>query len=193
MKYPLAITNKLLDVYGDNIALGYDITCTFMKSVEKSTLGPIARSKHLTGITPSFHGYAHNQLCQVYWHPMYVEGIGKEDLEGCERIFSASNALASVTRLSTAFHRVQDIEEHFLFWDESKHVESGIKLLVSILSSLSDHCFVAQAISYSTIIDRPSKLSKQTGFSFTPSSASWEPLVPITKISLRKNRCTWHL
>ena len=56
---------------------------------------------------------------------MYIEGIGKEDLEGCERVFSASNMLASTTRLCTAFHRVQDIEEHFLFWDEDKHVESG--------------------------------------------------------------------
>ncbi len=125
MKYPLAITKKLLDVYGDDLALGYDIACSFMKTLFKSSLGPIACLRRLTGVTPSFHGYAHNRLCQVHWHPMYVEGIGKEDLEGCERVFSASNALASTTRLATAFHRIQDIEEHFLFWDESKHVESG--------------------------------------------------------------------
>lgn len=125
MKYPLAITKKLLDVFGRNIALGYDIACSFVKTVKKSLLGPEADEKKLDYLTPSFHGHAHNRLCQVQWHPMYKEGIGKEDLEGCERVFSASNALAPTTRLSSAFHRVQDIEEHFGFWSEDKHVESG--------------------------------------------------------------------
>ena len=125
MKYPLAVTKKLMDVYGDDIALGYDIACSFMKTVGRSSLSLQAREKRLTGIVPSFHGHSHNRLCQVFWHPTYVKGIGKEDLEGCERVFSASNALASTTRLATPFHRVQDIEEHFLVWDEDKHVESG--------------------------------------------------------------------
>lgn len=125
MKYPLAVTKKLLEVFGEDIALGYDIACSFMKTVWKSALAELARRLRLTGITPSFHGHSHNRLCQVFWHPTYVEGIGKEDLEGCERLFSASNALASTTRLATPFHRMQDIEEHFLFWDEDKHVESG--------------------------------------------------------------------
>lgn len=125
MKYPLAVTNRLLEVYGPKIFVGYDIFCMFSKVVKKSAIGPIAVQKGLEGGVPSFHGHAHNRLCQVHWHPMYINGIGKEDLEGCERVFSASNALAPSTRLATPFHRQQAIEEHFKFWSADKYCETG--------------------------------------------------------------------
>ncbi|KAJ7920149.1 hypothetical protein B0H13DRAFT_1605660, partial [Mycena leptocephala] len=38
----------------------------------------------------------------------YVDGVGLEDLEGCES-FSKSNALAAITRYATRFHRQQAI------------------------------------------------------------------------------------
>lgn len=125
MKYPLAVVKRLLDVYGKNLCVGYDIMCMFKKVLTKSAIAGFAASMELEGAVPSFHGHAHNRLCQVYWHPTYIDGIGKEDLEGCERVFSASNALAAGTRLATRFHRQQDIEEHFLFWSMDKHAESG--------------------------------------------------------------------
>lgn len=125
MKYPLALVSELLEVY-EKIALGYDIMCVFRGTLDRSIIGPLAKEKGVQGVVPSFHGHAHNRKCQVYWHPTYMLGIGKEDLEGCERLFSASNALAPTTRLATPFHRHQDIEEHFLFWDEDKHFESGM-------------------------------------------------------------------
>ncbi|KAH9918795.1 uncharacterized protein B0H18DRAFT_1122870 [Fomitopsis serialis] len=56
---------------------------------------------------------------------MYLEGVGKEDFEGCERLFSESNALAGNTCLATTFHRAQAIEQHFSFWGEQKHTELG--------------------------------------------------------------------
>ncbi|OBZ74097.1 hypothetical protein A0H81_06240 [Grifola frondosa] len=93
MKYPLAVVDRLIEMYGPNVKLGYDI--------------------------------CHNRGCQVLWHPMYMEGAGKEDFEGCERLFSESNALASGTRLATPFHRRQAIEQFFTFWGEQKHAESG--------------------------------------------------------------------
>ncbi|KAJ7891745.1 hypothetical protein B0H13DRAFT_1625863, partial [Mycena leptocephala] len=39
----------------------------------------------------------------------YVDGVGLEDLEGCESFFSKSNALAAITRYATRFHRQQAI------------------------------------------------------------------------------------
>jgi Kyakuja-Dileera-Zisupton transposase len=33
----------------------------------------------------AFHGHAHNRLCQSRFLEMYVEGLGLEDLKGCER------------------------------------------------------------------------------------------------------------
>ncbi|TFY62236.1 hypothetical protein EVJ58_g3989 [Rhodofomes roseus] len=125
MKYPLAIINKLMEVYGPDILVGYDIACAFAKTLARSSLGPEARRLRMAGVVPAFHGHGHNRGCQVNWHPLYMNGVGKEDFEGCERCFSESNALAAGTRLSSAFHRQQAIEEFFRFWGEDKHHDSG--------------------------------------------------------------------
>lgn len=125
MKYPLALINKVMEVYGEDIAFGYDIACAFIKTLLNSSLGSTARRLRVTGIVPCFHGYAHCRECQVHWHPLYVEGAGKEDFEGCERAFSLSNLIAPATRLSSAFHQQQAIEQHWMFWGEDKTAESG--------------------------------------------------------------------
>ncbi|EPT04892.1 hypothetical protein FOMPIDRAFT_1045565 [Fomitopsis schrenkii] len=86
----------------------------------------MAHSKtSLAGMVPAFHGHGHNCGCQMHWHPMYMEGVSKEDFEGCEQCFSNTNGLASGTRLATPFHWCQVIEEHFKFLDEQKHSELG--------------------------------------------------------------------
>ncbi|KAG1718190.1 hypothetical protein EDB19DRAFT_1899512 [Suillus lakei] len=69
----------------------------------------------------TFHGHAHNQRCQLDWHPMYIPGTGHTEGEGCEHIFSTSNELACSTRHVNHFHRHQAIEEHFAFWDADKY------------------------------------------------------------------------
>ncbi|KZT65730.1 hypothetical protein DAEQUDRAFT_676293 [Daedalea quercina L-15889] len=125
MKYPLAVVSKLIDVYSNDIKLGYDIACSFAKTVASSSLSDRARAAHFSGVVTTFHGYSHNWGCQLNWHPLYMDGVGKEDFEGCEHLFSESNALAAGTRLSTAFHRHQAIEEFFSYWGEQKHAESG--------------------------------------------------------------------
>ncbi|KIK35337.1 hypothetical protein CY34DRAFT_26631 [Suillus luteus UH-Slu-Lm8-n1] len=104
-KYPLAIINKLLTVYGKTGACTYDIGCAFMK-----TLGNNLGFRLMVG---AFHGHAHNRMCQRDWHP--IEG------EGREHVFSAPNALARVTRHTSTFHRHQTIEQHFAFWNDDKY------------------------------------------------------------------------
>ncbi|KAJ6573281.1 hypothetical protein B0H10DRAFT_1838644 [Mycena sp. CBHHK59/15] len=125
MKYPLAMVRFLLDNYGADIGLGYDIMCAFWKTLRRSSLGADVTVMRLQGVVPAFHGHAHNQACQIGWHPLYVEGVGLEDFEECEHTFSLSNHLASSTRLATAFHRQQQIDEHFQFHDQDKHASSG--------------------------------------------------------------------
>ncbi|KAF8210732.1 hypothetical protein K438DRAFT_1492987, partial [Mycena galopus ATCC 62051] len=117
MKYPLAVVKQLLDRYGADIGLGYDIMCAFYKTLLRSSLGRRVVGLKLRGVVPAFHGHAHNRGCQVDWHPLYVEGVGLEDFEECERTFCLSNHLATVTRLCTPFHRQQQIDEHFAFHD----------------------------------------------------------------------------
>ncbi|KAJ6571930.1 hypothetical protein B0H19DRAFT_937702, partial [Mycena capillaripes] len=115
----------LLDLYGSDIGLGYDIMCAFYKILLWSSLGRCVIGLNLRGVVRAFHSHAHNRGCHVDWHPLYVEGVGLEDFEECERTFCLSNNLATVTRLCTPFHRQQQIDEHFAFHDLDKHAASG--------------------------------------------------------------------
>ncbi|KIJ64310.1 hypothetical protein HYDPIDRAFT_90572, partial [Hydnomerulius pinastri MD-312] len=112
-KYPLAVTAKLMDAFGANLGAGYDIGCRFKTTLSRSSLGPLAQSLHHTSLVNAFHGHAHNRLCQLDNLTTYVEGLGLEDLEGCERTFSKSNGLASAVRYATSFHRRQAIACYF--------------------------------------------------------------------------------
>jgi len=92
-KYALAVTSKLLDTIGSDLSGGYDIGCRFKTTLASSILGERAWSLNYTSLVNAFHGHAHNRLCQLDNLTTYVEGLGLEDLEGCEWAFSKSNAL----------------------------------------------------------------------------------------------------
>jgi len=102
----------MIDIFGADLGHSYDIGCRFKTTINKSSLGPKARATNHTCLVGAFHGHAHNRLCQLCFLATYVEGLGLEDLEGCERFFSLSNALASSTRYSSVFHRCQAIVEY---------------------------------------------------------------------------------
>jgi hypothetical protein len=102
----------MIDTFGADLGLGYDIGCRFKSTLNKSSLGPKARIANHTCLVGAFHGHAHNRLCQLSFLATYVEGLGLEDLEGCERFFSLSNALAKSTRYASTFHRRQAIVEY---------------------------------------------------------------------------------
>ncbi|KAF8545568.1 hypothetical protein OG21DRAFT_1479759 [Imleria badia] len=85
----------------------------------------------------TFHGHAHNCQCQLKWHPMYIPGTGHTEGEGCEHVFSASNALALGTRHASSFHRHQAIEQHFAFWDMDKYAALMLKVVQTLVAELS--------------------------------------------------------
>ncbi|KIK13517.1 hypothetical protein PISMIDRAFT_60162, partial [Pisolithus microcarpus 441] len=117
-KYPLAVVSKLLDIFGNNLAGGYDIGCKFMTTLSRSTVGPRAQALNYTSLVLAFHGYAHRRLCQLRFLARYVDGLGLEDLEGCERTFSKTNGLASAVRYASSFHRCQAIAGYVAHNDE---------------------------------------------------------------------------
>ncbi|KAI6004702.1 hypothetical protein EDD15DRAFT_2384720 [Pisolithus albus] len=137
-KYPLAVLERLLAVYGENGALFYDIGCAFDTTARNSTLGPTMRTLNLRLMVGAFHGHAHNRKCQLDWHPLYVRGTGHTEGEGCEHIFSASNALARNTRHSSKFHRQQAIEQHFAFWNADKYAALGNFLWNHFCSAITE-------------------------------------------------------
>lgn len=102
----------LLRAFGVNLGGGYDIGCKFATTLDSSPLGAIARQNNYRSLVGAFHGHAHNRLCQLTALATYCKGLGLEDLEGCERFFSKSNALASSLRYASVFHRHQAISEY---------------------------------------------------------------------------------
>ena len=96
-KYPLAVIDCLLTVYGSDDGLGYDIGCAFATILANTILGPHAHNLNLSLMVGTFHEHAHNCQCQLRWHPMYIYGTGHTEGEGCEHVFSASNVLAQGT------------------------------------------------------------------------------------------------
>ncbi|KZT18098.1 hypothetical protein NEOLEDRAFT_1031975, partial [Neolentinus lepideus HHB14362 ss-1] len=119
--YGLALVDKAIDVFGEGLMIGYDIACAFEGTVGRSSLALKAKEHKVQFIVGAFHGHAHNRGCQLRWHPTYVSGTGRSDFEGCERVFSSSNAIASGTRHASRFHRHQAIDEHLMFWNHDKY------------------------------------------------------------------------
>lgn len=118
------------------LGAGYDVGCHFQATVAHSDLGDLAREKELKCLVGSFHGHAHNRLCQLGFLATYVEGMGLEDLEGCERYFSRSNGLAKSCRYASRFHRQQEITTYAKHFDSFETYANLSMLSVLDLNSL---------------------------------------------------------
>ncbi|KAJ7701088.1 hypothetical protein B0H17DRAFT_1157764 [Mycena rosella] len=94
-KYSLAISDALMDAFGEDTGLGYDIGCGFETTIKNSPLGPKAKRLNFRMLVGSFHGHAHNQMCQLRYLATYVLGLGIEDLEGCESVYHRKQAIAT--------------------------------------------------------------------------------------------------
>ena len=112
---------KAMDTFGSNLLIGYDIGCVFGGTILSTSLGARFRDSGSRTCVNAFHGYSHNYQCQCKNHPNNITGMGLEDLETLERVFSSSNALAVVTRYASAYRRRLYIEMHFSQWDEDKY------------------------------------------------------------------------
>ena len=103
-KYPLAIVNKLINCFGSNLAAGYDINCSFATTLFNSTIGPHTLLTNHASLVGALHRHAHCRVCQLENLVTYIDGLGLEDLETYEHMFSKSNVLATTTRHTSIFH-----------------------------------------------------------------------------------------
>jgi hypothetical protein len=93
--------------------------------VEHSSLAERVRELCFKLMVGAFHGHAHNRVCQVWWHPLYMEGTGLFAGEGYKHVFSLSNKIDRSTRHASQFHRLQTILEYFDHWDDNKYAALG--------------------------------------------------------------------
>ena len=136
-KYPLAVTARALRILGPRLLMGYDIGCVFQKTISSSSLGvEFADSKSRCCVN-SFHGYSHNFACQTQNHPNGIDGVGIEDLETMERIYSSSNQVAGVTRYASAYHRRVFIDMFFQQWDTDMYQNLALMLFNNYRQALS--------------------------------------------------------
>ena len=106
-----------------------DINCGFEITATKSSLSSRIQQQSHKFIVNAFHGYAHNYQCQLKNHPTVTPGAGIEDFETMERIFSASNALATIVRYASPYRRRLYIDAFFRQWDEDKYENLGSFIL----------------------------------------------------------------
>lgn len=128
-----------------SMAIGYDIACGMIDKILRSPLSSLAKDEKLQMLIGLLHGFAHNRLCQLTFLMLYIYGAGIEDLEVCERYFSHSNALASVTRYMSKFRRRQSIASYAYHRDNfdsypnlSKFIYSNYKQALGILNRAKD-------------------------------------------------------
>ena len=120
---------RLFNAFGEGLGGGYDIGCRFQTTLNTSSLGPHAEALNFKALVPAFHGHAHRRLCQLRHLALYVQGLGLEDLEGCERTFSKSNGLAAAMHYASIFHRRQAIAGYFQHNDEHEVYQNLSKSL----------------------------------------------------------------
>lgn len=131
-KYPIAVVELLLNVFGEGLVGGYDIGCKLRGTLRRSPLGDLAATMGYNSFVGAFHGHAHNRLCQLKCLVSYITGMGIDDLEGCERYFAKSNALAASTRYASVFHRQQEIVTYMMHTDLFDTAEN-LSRLTSVL------------------------------------------------------------
>ncbi|KAJ6563273.1 hypothetical protein DFH09DRAFT_920315 [Mycena vulgaris] len=152
-KYGLAISNALMDAFGADLGSGYNIGCGFDTTIKNSPLGPKAKDLNFKMLVGAFHGHAHHQMCQLRYLATYVLGLGVEDLEGCERFFSKSNALSRSVRCASVFHRKQTIATYLAHTDNfetypnlSKFLMNNYKQALEILDTEEALKFAMEAV-----------------------------------------------
>ena len=127
-------------MFGHKILFAYDVGCTFSATLSNSSIGELAHNFNFKSCTGSFHGAAHNQLCQLSFHIGLMDGAGIEDGEGNKRLYYSSNALMSVMFHLMAYYYHLQMHIHFEKWDQDKHECLGQSLFI-VWYEISDSIF----------------------------------------------------
>lgn len=117
--------------------MGYDIGCVFQKTISSSSLGTQFAESGSRCCVNVFHGYSHNFTCQTKNHPSVIDGVGLEDLETMEQVYSSSNQVAGVTRYASAYHQRVYIDMFFQQWDDDKYRNLASMLFNNYQQALS--------------------------------------------------------
>ncbi|KAG1811154.1 uncharacterized protein BJ212DRAFT_1223160, partial [Suillus subaureus] len=105
----------LLDVCGMDQAIGHNIACSSHKTIATSSIGVKAAGLNLQVVLQN--------------HPLYLNGLGLEDLETCECIFTSSNSAAILIQHASYFHWMQFLDLHFDQWDMDQYSDLTLQII----------------------------------------------------------------
>ncbi|KAG2343823.1 hypothetical protein BDR05DRAFT_999730 [Suillus weaverae] len=135
-KYGLATVNRLLNVCDMDQAIGHDIACSSHKTIATSSIKVKAAGLNLQVVVNTFHSFSHDHRCQLQNHPLYLNGLGLEDLETCKHIFASSNSAAILIQHVSYFHWMQFLDLHFDQWDMDQYSDLGAFLYNNYVQAL---------------------------------------------------------
>ncbi|KAG1884774.1 hypothetical protein F4604DRAFT_1919295 [Suillus subluteus] len=124
-KYPLMIMSNVIEVLGERTLGAYDIGCGFQSTIHASRLGDAFERQKCRMCVDTFHGHAHNYLCQTKNHPNRIVGAGIEDFGTIEHFFSASNTIAPIIQYASSYRHHVFLDLFFKQWDEDKYLNLG--------------------------------------------------------------------
>lgn len=155
---------KAMETLGLHLLIGYDIGCVFGGTILSTSLGAKFQESSSQMCINMFHGYSHNYKCQCKNHLNNITGMGLEDLETLERVFSSSNVVVAVTQLASAFQQRLYIEMHFKHWDEDKYANLATMLRNNYYQALdiikTDGCAFEEAKRSLGVTDKDLELWK---------------------------------
>ncbi|KAJ7716706.1 hypothetical protein B0H16DRAFT_1338682 [Mycena metata] len=169
-KYALSVCNELIKAFPAGLGNGYDIGCGSSSTIWNSPLGAKALLAKFRLLVGAFHGHAHNRLCQLLYLATYVFGLGLEDLEGCERFFSRSNALATSVQYASIFHRKQTLaffkhfEAHETYANLSKFLVNNYWQALDILAGEPMFLSAMQLAGITDLNEFPKRLDQEFTF-----------------------------
>ncbi|KAI0749115.1 hypothetical protein C8Q74DRAFT_1222752 [Fomes fomentarius] len=135
-KYAIAMAAKSCRTLPGKNMHGYDIGCEFSGTLHHSSVGTEFFKTGSRFCVNTFHGYSHSYDCQVNHHSNCISGMGLEDLETMERIFSSSNQLAPVTCYASPHHRHALITLFFDHWDQERYTSISEMLYINYRQAL---------------------------------------------------------
>ncbi|KAG6809422.1 hypothetical protein H0H92_000317 [Tricholoma furcatifolium] len=128
------MVSKLLDTFGKGIGMGYNISCRFQKTVNRSPLGTRTRELQLKCLVGAFHGHAHNfsrPRAQLNWQKIVEFMTHTDDFETAQECseFLVNNYQQVLQILATrdALGKMMDDQgipsaDVFLQWLEEERV-----------------------------------------------------------------------
>lgn len=133
------------------ILISYDIACQWFTNLQSrmNTHWPsnirFPPSTAFIPAIPKLHEPTHQALNHQVYSCNFIPGVGNSDFEGCERIWSAHNALGNSTKTQGPGSRHDTLDDHFGAWNWWKYIGTGKTLFRKLRAAVANRNIQVEA------------------------------------------------